>query len=404
MNVTKLALSALVLAAAVSNTAKADSWADKVTVGGDFTAKEQFIQFDGQPNNTATKTFNPQRAFINTGYRARLDVGAKINDMIKVYTQIGTNASGRTSVLYAGDTATSPNKLPIGMNLAYVLLTPSESTKIMVGRHVNPYYKALDNEMIWDNDLSFEGAAVKYTMDTGSMKSFVNLGATYLEKAVVAPQNATGTTDAAPADSMIFGAQIGTNAKLGDTMDLTLAVADYNFAALSNKPQLYAQTGFTSGNTLKTFGGNNVYANDFNLLNIGADLTMDVGMPLTLSYDYVMNTQISDPSLNFGYNAGVKLGKLKDIGSYYAQVMYRAVKSDAVVSALTDSDYGQGLGSNIRGYKFSVGYQWMENTSLVVNYWATQYNVDAVNVSALNPNGGTGNYQNRIDFDLNVKF
>jgi hypothetical protein len=410
MNAKKLALGAFVLAAAVSNTAKADSWADKVTLGGDFTFREQYLQYDGQPNNTAAKTYNPQRAYYNNAARLRLDIGAKVNDMVKVYSQIGTNTSGRTSNITLGDTTggstTTPNKFPIGMNLAYALITPAESTKIMLGKAINPFYKTMDNEMIWDNDLTFEGASVKYNMDAGSLKPFLNLTGTWLQKATTV--SATGSTDASPADTMLFGAQVGTTVKLGDTMDMTLAIADYNFSALSNKPTFFGLSGLNSGNTLKTVNINSVatsvYANDFNLLDIAADLTMDVGMPLTLSYDYVMNTQISDPSLNFGYNVGIKLGKLKDIGSYYVAAQYRAVKSDAVVSALTDSDYAQGVGSNLRGYKLSAAYQWMENTSIVANYWGTQYNVDAVNVSTLNPNGGTGNYQNRIDLDLNVKF
>ncbi len=247
--------------------------------------------------------------------------------------------------------------------------------------------------MVWDNDLTFEGASVKYVMDAGSLKPYINLGGAWLEKAVTVA--ATGSNDASPADTMMYGAQLGTTMKLGDTMDLNVAAADYNFAALSNKPTIY---GFTGGNTVKT---GNLYANDFNLLNVGADLTMDMGAPLTLSYDYVMNTQISDPALNFGYNVGVRYGKLKDIGSWYAALQYRAVKADAVVAALADSDFAQGQGSNLRGYKVSAGYQWMENTSIAANYWGTQYQVDAVNN---NLNAGTGNYQSRIDLDLNIKF
>ncbi len=136
MNAKKLALSALVLAAAVSQTAKAESWADKVTLGGDFTFREQYLQFDGQPNNTATKTWNPQRTFYNNMARIRLDIGAKVNDMVKVYGQIATNTGGRSSAVYLGDTTgsstTAPNKFPIGMNLAYAFITPAESTKVML--------------------------------------------------------------------------------------------------------------------------------------------------------------------------------------------------------------------------------------------------------------------------------
>ena len=401
MNAKKLALSALVLAAAVSQTAQADSWADRVTLGGDFTFREQYLQYDGQPNNTVGKTWNSQRAFYNNAARLRLDVGAKVNDMVKVYSRIATNTSGRTSTVTLGDqpaatgSTTTPNKFPIGMDLAYALIQPADSTKIMLGKAVNPFWKAMDNEMVWDADLTFEGASVKYTMDAGSIKPYVNLAGTWLERAT--PVAATGTNDAAPADTMMYGAQLGTTAKLGDTMELNVAASDYSFAALSNKPTIY---GVTGGNTMAK-GSTTTYGNDFNLLDLAADLSLDMGAPLTLSYDYVMNTQISDPSLNFGYNIGVKYGKLKDVGTWYVAAQYRAVKADAVVAALAESDFAHGQGSNIRGYKVSAGYQLMENTAIAANYWGTQYQVDGVNS---NLGAGTGNYQNRIDLDLNLKF
>lgn len=398
MNFKKLALSALVIGAVQ---AQAESWTDKVTVGGDFLFREQYLQYDGAPANTSTTTYNPQKTYWLNAVRARLDISAKINDMTKVYTRIGTNTSGRTSAITLGDSSGNgtPNKMAIGLDQAYAQIQPSESLKIWLGKSALPYFRTLDNEMIFDNDLTFEGAAVKLNGEMGSMKYFVNLGSNWISKASSSyPASGTGTIgNGAPADALMTGVQAGINVQ-----DFVFVLSNYNFAALKGKGTVY---GFAGGN--QTTSSN--YANDYNLVEASLDYTLDIGMPLTLSYDYVMNASGVDSTVNTGSNVGAKLGKLKDVGSWYAMVQYRSVKPEAVVAAFADSDFGgaaavtngspAGGGSNIRGFKYSAGYQLMENTALTANYWSAQYNVDA-----LSGNSGVGQWYNRVDLDLLFKF
>ena len=97
---------------------------------------------------------------------------------------------------------------------------------------------------------------------------------------------------------------------------------------------------------------------DFNLLNAGTDFTVDTGSarwPLKLFGDYVRNTGAEGgQDTGFEFGAGIGAAKEpKDLNFVYA---YERLETDAVLSTITDSDFGRDGATNTRGHILQLNY------------------------------------------------
>jgi len=94
-------------------------------------------------------------------------------------------------------------------------------------------------------------------------------------------------------------------------------------------------------------------------------------IPFSIFGNYVKNFGVEESNLkdnkdykkndNFekedtGWLAGIKIGKCKKKNSWEIKYVYRRVEADAVVAAITDSDF-RGGGSDAKGHEIGIGYQ-----------------------------------------------
>ena len=214
------------------------------------------------------------------------------------------------------------------------------NSTLKVGRHPYMIYRPIKSQLIWDNDLSFNGVSYNYTNDS----RIINLGIsqpTYAEK--VTAKNTIN----------LFFAQYVQKIKL-EHSQVNLGTAIYYYDGVKGNTPIYSTNKNTGmGNTLV----NGVFANDYHIFEAFGELKLkDIyGKPLAFATGIAYNSAASDK--NFAYDVAFKIGKAKKVHDWQFKYSYTYLEADAVLGAHSDSDnFGGGTaakGHALRGkYKF----------------------------------------------------
>ena len=334
------------------------TWADRVTVNGDFRLRTDHQDTEGKDSR------------IRSRVRARLGVTGKVNEQVDATIRLATGQTGSENIVSTNQTLDgASDKKPFWLDLAHLTWKPGKKTTVQAGKVPNPFFTPGKSQLVWDSDLTLEGAQVRYVCEGETNRFFANVGGYWLD------ENFSNTSAQSPNDALTGGVQIGADFK--GSVSSAVAVSFYHHG-LKGVPVLVGTDGAavnTRGNS--TTGGN--YTNNYDLLNAGAEVGIDVGRPLAIYADYVVNTAISNK--NDGYLAGLRLGKLKDRGSWALDYNYRATKADGTFGLFSDSDFSTG-GTNNRGHVIAAQYQIAEGTSTSLTYFMTEANVDATPLDA----------------------
>ena len=153
-------------------------WAEKVKISGDLRYRHESI--DAQTNGEYLPGNNRNRI------RARLMLESIINDEWGVGFRIATGSSSDP----ASTNQTLDNgftKKDIWLDLAYFDWHPKaiERLNVFGGKMPLPFYRAGNNQLIWDDDVNPEGIAAKYVIPfTKSDNLYVNGGGLWLKEDV----------------------------------------------------------------------------------------------------------------------------------------------------------------------------------------------------------------------------
>lgn len=380
----------------VQSILKVPDWLKMVTLFGDVRARnESFFRKD-----------TPQR----NRQRFRLRFGAKVkpNDEIEFGFKL---ASGSASDPISNNQTFTDDFTFKSINIAnaYLKLAPSKSLGFdrawftaMGGKFDVPMYTA--TKLVFDGDLTPEGFFETFKLveaKEGALRDIaLNLGQWIFQE-----NSSTG-------EGAIYGFQGVASMAFGD-VKMNLGIADYlyvkessiavarnkntslqitNTVTLSdgtvvggrpvdptkfgpNKDGISASTVDAGGNVVPgkpiTIQRLN---NQFNDLNVGADVTIPTGMkafPLKVFGDYVKNTEASG-SDDQGFQGGVRIGSDKDPGDLFFSYAYEQLETDAVISAFTDSDFGRDGGTNTKGHILQTGYTLTKNLSFVSTAFITK--------------------------------
>lgn len=278
------------------------------------------------------------------------------------------------------------------------------------GRIANPYFTG-GSELVWDEDLSFEGAAATVRHRFGGSGSLGDIG--------VAGPMAFATAGAFPLqesglsthDKWLFGGQAGMDWLFSnqDTLKFAAAYFDYrntqvrqntnavnNFTCNFNTPDnTFSRPDFMQGgNSLASICADNNditqvgavgLAGDYNIINLNAayDMALFAPIHLKLSADYAKNVGFSLRDINSRYNGYLAIGgnenkakttawqvradlgwtKIDVPGNWSVFTQYRYLERDAVLDAFTDSDFHLG-GTNVKGWVIGGNYGLMKNVWL----------------------------------------
>jgi len=287
----------------------------------------------------------------HTRYRLRL--GAKIDLVENFQFEVGMR-SGFANPTSGNQTFLDDKPLSdyFFQSLRFYILGfkyKTENTTLRVGRQPYMIYRPIRSQLVWDNDVSFNGVNYQYQDDT----KIITLGAnqpTLEEKA----------TDLAD-DVNLFVAQYVHKTKLEDAK-LNLGAGFYYYDGLKGNIPLF---GDRKGNTLDE---NGLYANDYHVFEGFGELQFkDVfGKPFKIAASVAYNTAADNN--NFGYDLAFKIGKTKNIGDWQLKYSYTDLQEDVTYGAYSDSD-NFGGGTAAKGHAIRTQYKFGKQTYLAGTFF-----------------------------------
>ncbi|HEX4975536.1 MAG TPA: putative porin [Pseudomonadales bacterium] len=418
--------------------------------------KKEFVDQDNELFQNSTDSYlNVTDDRFRLRARARLAMESKVTDLTKASVRLATG-SAKNPVSTNQSFGNENNPWSIYVDRAYVTFTDLDLDRYPwlvanVGRINNPF---LTTDLLWDNDLAFEGASFTYKYnwvkeglyftDDDSRTLFANAGIFAVDESELTAQ-----------DKWLFAMQVGGEFIADDQSKLTLALGYYDYqnieGVLNEKDrdaQDYTAPGSPQkGNTLFNIVNytspyeldpqNNAPPNDA-LMALAADFNI---VDLTMVYDLArfaplhvimtahmlenigydkndvqarLNSQYiplpqpinaglgddivppeydnADPKTK-GYYFNVDLGwpMIAKRGDWSVGIGYKYLEADAVVDAYTDSDFHLG-GTDAKGFILSGRYGLAPETYLQLRYMAAS-EIDAVNPLNIDV----------MQLDLNVK-
>jgi hypothetical protein len=282
---------------------------------------------------------------------------------------------------------------------------------LVLGKAPIPWTKTAS--YFWDNDLTPEGAALKFNRGpifAGVYYDWLN-------------ERDSGSSSSASTDALLTGAQLGLKQPLGKTT-LTAAVGYFELTGVRDRIASGAvATGAPTGTTCAIDGafgagqgtGNNAFGNstyiktgeycsrlrdDYKFLELLTQLDFSAGkFPMSVFVDYQKNngvlSSVSDKQ-DTALSVGFTFNKASAAKTWDAGVTYQKAEKNSVFGQFHDSDFGGGV-TDTDGYALKVGYVPATNWTLNGTYFVNQRFIDANDTKA------TKDYK-RLQLDLNYKF
>jgi hypothetical protein len=371
-------------------------WLNRISWDGDFRLR---FERDGFPaGNTPAVQYNPSGLTLigNTTdtnnylrVQARLGMKATVSDntfaAFRLTTGTTTNPVSTNQTLGTGF-----NKSTLVFDRAYVQSTPYNWLTLTGGKIPNPW---LSTDLVWDPDVNFEGVASQIKFKANDQWSgFMTVGAFPF-------QNIQKSNTVLSNSEWLYGYQLSAQWTAIDASTAQFGVALYDFKNVEGIPNttsgstLYNNTEVQSmqkGNSLMYVsapGDPFIYglASNFKELNITGKYDWAAFDPIhvMVTGDYVKNlgfdaaeilarTGLTIAPEITGYQAVLTVGspRIKKQGDWQASFAYKYLERDAVLDALTDSDFNLG-GTNAKGFIISTSYGLDKETSLVLRWIST---------------------------------
>lgn len=385
-------------------------WVNRIELFGDIRVRAQGDVFADKNQAFSYPDFNAindaggvvaagEDAFLNTvqdryrgRVRARLGLKAKVTNNLETGFRLVTGnqrepvSTNQTQGNYGG-------KYALNLDLAYVKYTDLSDDgypwmKISGGRIKNPWFYT---DLVWDSDLTFEGAAVTFRRDLGGSDNlfamqeqtdtmFLTLGAFPLQEVELSSD-----------DKWLLGSQLGGEWRFDDQSSFKVGLAYYHYHNIVGRRNDFESIryDFTAprfvqkGNTLFDIRNDadpdtNLFAlaSDYRLVNLTAsyDFAQFAPIHVVVSGDYVRNIGFDQNEIlqrtgsrieerTDGWRLGLSVG-WPDVGrrgNWRVFGAYKYLERDAVLDAFTDSDFHLG-GTDGKGFVLGGEYGLFDNT------------------------------------------
>lgn len=326
---------AAAIALPISSTLKAP----EMKWNGDIRLREQLEKADDGEARSSTRI------------RVRFGVGILLQEDLRVEIRLASAKSNRSTNQSLGDSSEAgARRRFVGIDLAYAEYTPVKFAKLYVGRHPQVHFRPGDSQLILDDDMTLEGAAITTEHEfIPHWSAFGSLGSAYIR------ENYDNYYSEDMADNMLNYGQAGIlwakgsrKARVGGGFFNFTSVRGRNFADL-------ALGGKANGNSEDTAG---VVKSPFLPRQYFIDWREKFGATdVVLFYENIENPETSDP--NRAFWTGVSVGGK----SWDTQLAYSEVESDAVLAMFTNSDFGNGT-SDLKGWVGAARWKFMKNMNV----------------------------------------
>lgn len=398
-------------------------WVGRISWDGDLRLR---YQRDGFPANNAPPTaFNPVGTpagltlVTNTTdarqrlrVQARLGMKAKVSDNTFAAFRLTTGTTA--DPVSTNQTLGSPgnfNKSSLVLDRAYIQSSPYRWLTLSGGKIPNPW---LSTDLVWDTDVNFEGVAASFTPKFDDQWKGVFTAGAFPVQEIERSQTVLSNS------KWLYGAQAGAEWTGLDSSNAKFGVALYQFQNVEGiqnpaiGSHIYDKTALVSvqkGNTLMYVNAGNDptlfgIASKFKELNLTGRMDWAAFDPIhvMLTADYVKNLGfdaadivrrggIAPAKRTTGYLAMLAVGapKIKQFGDWQFSLAYKYLESNAVLDALTDSDFHLG-GTNAKGFILGGIYGLDKNTALGAR-WYSSNQIDGAPLAI-----------DTLQVDLNVRF
>jgi len=314
--------------------------------------------------------------------RYRLRLGAKVDLIENLQFEVGMRSgfanptSGNQT--FEDDEALSDYFLQSLRFNIVGLAYKSDNSTYKVGRQPYMMYRPIKSQLVWDNDVSLNGANYQYKDDTKIIT--VGINQPTLEEAAIDDAD----------DVNLFIAQYVHKSNL-DFAKLNLGTGVYIYDGLKGNLPLF---GSSKGNTLDADG---FYANDYQIVEGFGELEFKdlFGMPFKVAAGVVYNFGADEN--NFGYDLALQLGKAKDVGDWQVKYSYTDLEEDATYAAYSDSD-NFGGGTAASGHAIRAKYKMGKNLYIAGNFFFNELYESKSKEEGMEPK-----YE-RVQLDVIVKF
>ena len=328
-------------------------WAERIKISGDLRYRQ-----DHTDREDASRPGRWENGVYRHRPRARLMFEAIVNDQWDVGFRIASG-SDQSPISTNQDLEDAFSKKDIWLDLAFFNWHPEsvEGLSVVGGKIKNPFYKAGNNQLVWDGDLNPEGIAAKYSKPLNDTdRLFFNGGGLWVDE------------DDTAADISLWVAQTYWKRTIGNPDHVLAGATYYDYGNIESRADLRSTWGGSNffGNT--TSGG--LYKDDYNIVEVFAEYGFKCGaLPTTLFANWVRNI-VATTSEDTGLLIGTKFNKAKDDdpGSWEFGYDYRQTDADAIVGGFNESDF-LGAVTNSRGHRFLLKYQLAKNLYWLMTYY-----------------------------------
>ncbi len=331
----------IICAMLLSTAAGAAEWREKIKLGGDVRFRGETIKLEHKEDDSRTRV------------RARLRVTGEANESWSVVLGLATGSDDPVST---NTTLTGGySRKGFMLDLACLDFHPKAvaGLNIVAGKMSIPFEVAENTELMWDNDLTPEGLAVRYRRGAGSCVEIFLNGAAF------------DIRDTDPDDlgeAWMIGGQAGFDATLPGEVGLKVGAGYFNYEGAIGRYGFYRPNEFY-GNTSRLWQGTTEiggysyiyrgYACDFNIVEALAvvDFALRDWADVALYGTYANNVRADDR--NTGWLAGGSASRGRDRGAVKLSANYRRLEPDAVIGIFTDSDF---VGGGTDGTGWELGF------------------------------------------------
>jgi hypothetical protein len=342
-----------------------------MTIFGDLRYRYESLH-DQSPSTGNRENYDQERLRARLGMRVM-----PLNDLT-VEFRLATGNGGQSTNQTFGDTANKGMRNePFQLDRAFFKYAVCPSGSVIGGRMANPFVLVGDNDMIFDNDLNFDGLALASDHKMEAASVFARLGEFILD----AGKNST------VADRKLDALELGARLPVNDRLMVTLTASEFKYSDIKGNSGIVSATNFGGNSSVGTG-----YAFDYNVLSGGLEVAYNIGLPLAVYAEYDKNDQTSDNNKAMIY--GVRLNQLKEAGDWMVLVDQREVQKDSTLGILADGD-SFGGGADGRSLRISAGYAFTKAFGAQLSAFTGTKNI---------ADGETGVERNRYHADLNVRF
>lgn len=309
--------------------------------------------------------------------RARPGLKVKVSDELSGAVRLATGDSNDPISTNQTFSNTFTRK-SINFDQGYITVTPGKTLNLRPGVFsvttgkfgVNAYRTS---ELVWDDDLSPEGATETFGLVDSKDGFLRGLKLNTFQWVVDEISNAN--------DPWMVGGQVVADTSFDDSAKWTMAFADFNYQNLNSVAKKFLEP--SSKNFNSALANNNsvikdssgkiiAYKSGFNIINASTELNFPdaLGVPAGWFGDFAYNTQADSQSAGFYTGVGIgKAGKdwyhngLKNAGDWGLSYTYAGVEKNAVLSifSYSDIDYNQSKASqrgstNVSAHILRVDY------------------------------------------------